>query len=165
MLSRSSWNVKREGHVKPCRQSKGSGLGPRACQEPVNLPCGVTVIPRGSGWNEALLAVSSLLSSVSNQPGNWVVGLKGQRPLGKLGSFRGQGKDQQPQTLIWFLSTHSFMLAVSTRQDRSPGRAPGLRHSFPEVLVVLEEPGDKAPASLTVVADTGDGNCHDGYVY
>ena len=52
MLSRSSWNVKREGHVKLCRQGKGGGSGPRACQKPVKLPCVVTMIPHGSGWNE-----------------------------------------------------------------------------------------------------------------
>lgn len=65
MLSRSSWNVKREGHVKPCRQSKGGGSGPRACQEPVNLPCGVTVIPCGSGWNEVSPDSSVFLSILS----------------------------------------------------------------------------------------------------
>ena len=29
MLSRSSWNVEREGHIKLCRQGKGGGSGPR----------------------------------------------------------------------------------------------------------------------------------------
>lgn len=65
MLSRSSWSVKREGYVKPCEQDRGRGSGPRARQEPENLPWVVTMIPHGSSWNEVSPDRGAFLSILS----------------------------------------------------------------------------------------------------